>query len=186
MKQRNLLEQILPQAKTAPTSWLDQVIIRPATAEDLPGMEWDGEYVHFRRVYAEAYRRMQRGLNIIWIADYPGVGLIGQVFVQFFCDRPELADGFERAYLYSFRVRKAYRGQGLGTRMMDIVEDDLRSRGFLYVTLNVARDNPRAQQLYVRRGYQVVAPEAGIWSYPDEKGVWHRVEEPAWRMQKTL
>jgi ribosomal protein S18 acetylase RimI-like enzyme len=62
----------------------------------------------------------------------------------------------------------------------------LRQREFRYITLNVARDNPRAQQLYVRRGYYVVAPEPGIWSYPDEKGVWHRVEEPAWRMEKML
>ena len=38
----------------------------------------------------------------------------------------------------------------------------------------------------VRRGYYVVAPEPGIWSYPDEKGVWHRVEEPAWRMEKKI
>lgn len=167
-------------------NWLDQVIIRQVTQADLPGMEWDGEYAHFRRVYAEAYQRMQRGYTVLWVADLPGTGLIGQVFIQLVCDRPELADGYERAYLYSFRVREAYRGQGLGTLIMDIVEDDLRQRGFQYVTLNVARDNPRAQQLYRRRGYTVVAPEPGIWSYPDEVGVWHQVEEPAWRMEKML
>ena len=70
--------------------------------------------------------------------------------------------------------------------MMEVVEDDLRKRGFQYVTLNVARDNPRAQQLYIRRGFRVVAPEPGVWSYQDEKGIWHRVEEPAWRMEKGL
>ncbi len=166
--------------------WVNQVIIRPVTAEDLPGMEWDGEYRHFRRVYAEAYQRMNRGYSVLWVADLPGTGLIGQVFIQLVCDRPELADGSERAYLYSFRVRGAFRSQGLGSLIMDVVEDDLRERGFQYVTLNVARDNPRAQRLYLRRGYHVVAPEPGIWSYPDEKGVWHQVEEPAWRMEKVL
>jgi len=149
-------------------------------------MEWDGEFRHFRRVYLDAYQRMQRGQSILWVAALPTKQLVGQVFIQFFCDRPELADGISRAYLYSFRIRKPFRSQGFGSRMMDVVEDDLRQRGFEYVTLNVARDNPRAQQLYVRRGFYVVAPEPGVWSYPDEKGAWQRVEEPAWRMEKIL
>ncbi len=149
-------------------------------------MEWDGEYRHFRRVYAEAYQRQNRGYTVLWVAELPGAGLIGQVFIQLVCDRPELADGSERAYLYSFRVRDRFRSHGLGSLIMDVVEDDLRDRGFQYVTLNVARDNTRAQRLYLRRGYHVVAPEPGTWSYPDEKGVWHQVEEPAWRMEKVL
>lgn len=167
-------------------SWVDQAIIRPVVEADLPALEWGGEYQHFRRVFADAYHRMRRGNSILWVAELPGKGLIGQVFIQFICDRPELADGVERAYLYSFRVRKNYRSCGLGSRILDTVEEDLRERGFIYVTLNVARDNPRAQQLYVQRGYHVVAPEPGIWSYQDDKGIWHRVEEPAWRMEKLL
>jgi ribosomal protein S18 acetylase RimI-like enzyme len=167
-------------------NWLENVIIRPLVETDLPGLEWNGEFQHFRRVFQDAYQRMKRGISILWVADLPGVGIVGQVFIQFTCDRSELADGLERAYLYSFRVRNEYRGSGLGSRIMDKVEDDLRRRGFAFVTLNVARDNPRAQQLYLRRGYHVVAPEPGIWSYPDDRGVWHRVEEPAWRMEKLL
>ncbi len=167
-------------------NWLDQVIVRNAQKEDLPDMEWNGEYRHFRRVYADAFQQMQRGHSLLWLAEHPNCGLIGQVFIQLICDRHELADGLERAYLYSFRVQTQYRGKGVGTRIMNVVEDDLLLRGFRYVTLNVARDNPRAQQLYVLRGYTVVAPEPGIWSYQDEDGIWHRVEEPAWRMEKSL
>jgi ribosomal protein S18 acetylase RimI-like enzyme len=177
--------QLVVETESMP-SLTSQVVVRHVTEADLPAMEWEGEYTHFRRVYADAYARMRKGYSILWLAELPGSGLIGQVFIQLTCDRLELADGLERAYLYSFRVRKEYRSQGIGARIMDVVEDDLRRRGFSYVTLNVARDNPRAQQLYVRRGYYVVAPEPGIWSYPDEKGVWHRVEEPAWRMEKKI
>lgn len=177
---------LITREKAPEASLLDNVVIRTMVEADLPGLEWNGEFRHFRRVYAEAYQRMQRGLSVLWVADHPERGLVGQVFIQLICDRPELADGVERAYLYSFRVRPEYRSRGLGARIMETVEEDLRERGFQYVTLNVARDNPRAQQLYVRRGYHVVAPEAGIWSYPDDKGVWHRVEEPAWRMEKAL
>jgi ribosomal protein S18 acetylase RimI-like enzyme len=164
----------------------DQVIVRRVVQDDLPKMEWEGEYTHFRRVYADAYQRMLRGFSILWVAELPGTGLIGQVFIQLTCDRHELADGVGRAYLYSFRVRPEYRGLGIGSRIMEVVEDDLRERGFYAITLNVARDNTRAQKLYAQRGYSVIAPEPGIWSYPDDKGVWHRVEEPAWRMEKIL
>lgn len=177
-------EQAQPAPQTDPLT--SQLVVRMATAEDLPAMEWDGEYRHFRRVFADAYRRMQRGQTILWLSELRGVGLVGQVFIQLVCDRPELADGRERAYLYSFRVKKQYRSQGIGSRMMDEIEADLARRNFAYVTLNVARDNPRAQQLYVRRGYYVVAPEPGIWSYQDEQGRWQHVEEPAWRMEKRL
>ena len=166
--------------------WVSRVKVRPATAADLPALEWDGEYSHFRRVYADAYQRMANGKTIMWVADLPGAGIIGQVFIQLTCDREELADGLHRAYLYSFRVRSEYRQAGLGTRIIQVVEKDLILRGFEYVTLNVAKTNVDAQRLYFRHGYYVVAPESGIWNYPDQYGVWHRVEEPAWRMEKKL
>src|SRR5512142_2058842 len=104
--------------------WVSQVQIRAATAADLPGLEWDGEFSHFRRVYADAYQRMVDGKSILWVADLPGTGIIGQVFIQLTCDREELADGFCRAYLYSFRIRPPYRRAGLGTRVMQVVERD--------------------------------------------------------------
>lgn len=181
-----LLNKLIGQTSAPEYGWLERVTIRQAVQADLVGLEWDGEFAHFRRVYADAYHRMQHGLSVIWVADLLNEGIIGQVFIQLHCDRPELADGSRRAYLYSFRVRPEYRSAGLGSRMMAVVEQDLIQRGFKSVTLNVAKDNPRAQQLYERTGYKRVAHEPGLWSYPDEKGVWHNVVEPAWRMEKCL
>jgi len=153
---------------------------------DLPAMEWDGEYAHFRKLYAEAYQRAINGSALLWVAELPGPGIIGQVFIQLICDRPELADGFLRAYLYSFRIQSAYRRSGLGTRILKQVESELSRRGYKYVTLNVAKVNLDAQRLYLRMKYRIVAHEPGIWNYPDQNGEWHRVEEPAWRMEKKL
>jgi ribosomal protein S18 acetylase RimI-like enzyme len=174
------------KTKTREESWLSRVVIRHLNEDDLPGLEWDGEFAHFRRVYAEAYERSLAGLSVLWVAELANAGIIGQVFIQLVCDRPELANGIDRAYLYSFRVRSFYRGSGVGTRILNTVEADLRKRRFSHVTLNVARDNDRAMQLYFRHGYRIVAPEPGIWSYPDENGIWRHVEEPAWRMEKKL
>jgi ribosomal protein S18 acetylase RimI-like enzyme len=166
--------------------WQKRVRIRPLQEKDLPGLEWEGEYAHFRKLYQEAFQRYERGMSVLWVADLPGVGIIGQVFIQLACDRPELADGFSKAYLYSFRVRSQYRRAGLGSRIMDVVEADLSDRGFKIITLNVAKDNVDAQRLYRRRGYRIVAHEPGTWSYPDDKGVWRHVQEPAWRMEKEI
>ena len=179
-----------PMDKTAPAvetpSWMSHVRIRQLQENDLPALEWDGEYAHFRRLYADAYLRMQKKLAVHWVAELSRVGIIGQVFVQLTCDRPELADGHNRAYLYSFRIRPAYRGQGLGTLVMQTVENDLRRRRYRAITLNVAKDNYAAARLYQRLGYIIVAHEPGIWSYPDDDGIWHHMQEPAWRMEKRL
>jgi len=174
----------LPQP-TRPVPWLQSVLIRPALRYDLPALEWEGEFSHFRRVFEQAYDRMLNKKSIIWVADLQGQ-IIGQVFIQLDCDRPELADGHDRAYLYSFRIRPSYRGQGLGSQMIAVLEADLRVRCYQILTLNVAKDNLKAQQLYQRLGFQITAHEPGRWSYPDQHGVWHQVEEPAWRMEKHL
>ncbi|MDD5371319.1 MAG: GNAT family N-acetyltransferase [Anaerolineaceae bacterium] len=167
-------------------SWLEKVMIRPIQEGDLLSLEWEGQYQHFRRVYAEAYQRTRMGKSVLWVADLLGAGVIGQVFIQLICERLELADGTHRAYLYAFRIRPEYRNQGLGSLILERVETDLRERGFQWITLNVARDNLRAQALYDRKGYRLVAPEPGIWSFQDENGQWRTQEEPAWRMEKYL
>jgi ribosomal protein S18 acetylase RimI-like enzyme len=165
---------------------VEEVTIRLATQADLPAMEWNGEYVHFRRLYREIYENAERGEALLWVAELPEAGLIGQLFVQLTSARKELADGSHRAYIYGFRIQPAYRGFGLGSYMLQRIEDDLYRRGFRISVLNVGRDNTEAYLLYLRRGYQMVADEPGQWSYLDEKGVHHLVDEPAWRMEKVL
>jgi ribosomal protein S18 acetylase RimI-like enzyme len=172
--------------QTAIKTFLNRVIIRHLVSDDLPALEWEGEYSHFRQLYEDAYQRMLNGDLIMWVAELPGTGIIGQVFIQLNCGRPELANGINRAYLYSFRIRPAFRNLGLGTKMLKMVETDLKKKGFSMLTLNVAKDNPRAHRLYERQGFRIVGHEPGIWSYVDHRGMWQHVNEPAWRMQKTL
>lgn len=165
---------------------LSGLIIRPIESIDLKALEWEGEFTHFRRMYLEAYRRSEKGDAVIWIAELPQVGIIGQLFISLKSDRLELADGVTRAYIYALRVRPAYRRMGVGTRLIQNSETDLFKRGFRHITLNVSRDNLPALHLYKRLGYRIVAADPGRWSYLDEKGFRHDVHEPAWRMEKML
>ncbi len=164
----------------------ESIIIRPLLNTDLPALEWDGEYLHFRNVFADVYKKVEKGTVKAWVAVSQDGRMIGQVFLQLSSERRELADGWNRGYLYSLRVRQSWQNQRVGSRLMDVVEDDLRKIGFTRVTLNVARDNQGAIRLYSRLGYQIVAEEPGVWSYPDHEGVWRTVTEPSWRMEKRL
>ncbi|PKN99063.1 MAG: hypothetical protein CVU42_09350 [Chloroflexi bacterium HGW-Chloroflexi-4] len=164
----------------------EPVLIRPLVKSDLPALEWDGEYLHFRNVFADVFKKVEKGTVKAWVAVSQDGRMVGQVFLQLSSDRRELADGWNRAYLYSLRVRQIWQNQGIGSRLMDVVEDDLKRMGYTRVTLNVARDNQGAIRLYTRLGYQIVAEEPGVWSYPDHKGIWRTVSEPSWRMEKKL
>lgn len=165
---------------------LMRVEVRTVRPDELPELEWDGEFRHFRQLYQEVYHSTLAGRAVMWVAVLRSHGVIGQVFVQLDSVRRELADGLERAYVYGFRVKPAYRNLGVGGRMLQVVEDDLKQRHFRFVTLNVGRENPDAQRFYKRWGYQVVAAEPGRWSYMDDQNQRREVVEPAWRMQKAL
>ena len=165
---------------------LSQIHIRTLQKDDLPALEWDGAYMHYRKLYQIAYERSRTLKGLAWIVELPDAGIIGQVFFQLICGRPELADGLTRAYLYSFRIKPAFRRKGIGSALLTFCDQDLIERNLHYVTLNVAKDNKEAIKLYQRHGYEIIAPEPGIWQYEDHLGVWHQVIEPAWRMEKKL
>jgi ribosomal protein S18 acetylase RimI-like enzyme len=167
-------------------SWLQQLVVRHAQETDLRAIEWGGAYLRFRNVYADVYRRAERGLAVMWVAEHPDWGLVGQAFVQFKSNDRKTADGRRRAYMHSLRVRPSWRGRGVGTHILDVLEKDLLARGFREVTLNVARENEGAIRLYERLGYKIIKEIPGSWSYYDPDNVLRHVREPGYRMMKKL
>lgn len=165
---------------------VDTVQIRHMEKQDLPALEWDGEFSHYRDVYKEEFLRSLNGESVLWVAETPDVGVIGQVFIQLNAARQELANGLSRAYMYALRIKPPFRNLGLGTRMIKFVEMDLVNRKYCWLTLNVGKTNYAARRLYTRLGYRVVTHEAGCWSYVDDKGITQKVDEPAWRMEKFI
>ncbi len=166
--------------------WINKVIIRHLIFSDLPHLEWNGEYKHLRQVYLNAYKFRNQGKNVLWVADLPQNGIIGQVFIQLNSVRKDLADGFFSAYLFAFRIKPDFRNAGLGTRMYSVVENDLIKRNFREITLNVAKDNHQALRLYQRLGFEIIGSEPGEWSYRDHDDKLRNVVEPAWKMIKSI
>ncbi len=62
--------------------WVETITIRRMQKSDLPALEWDGEYTRFREVYLLEFERSQIGSSVLWVAEKPFDGIIGQLFVQ--------------------------------------------------------------------------------------------------------
>ena len=161
------------------------VTIRPAIKSDIPKLEWHGEYVHFRKMFERAYEEQIRERRLILIAEVDQFP-IGHIFIQFVSNNAQIADGQERAYLYSFRVMEYFRGKGIGTRILHEAHTLLMKRGFRTAVIAVAKGNTGARRLYEREGYRVYAQDPGRWQYTDHKGIVHHVQEPCWLLRKSL
>ena len=164
---------------------IEQVVIRPLQEKDLPGLEWDGVYERYRRVFRQSFVDAERGQRILLVA-LAGETMVGQVFVQLSSSETRYADGAQRGYLYALRVRPPWQGQGLGTRLVAAAEEALLSLGFSVAVIAAGKDNPRAHQLYERLGYRTFADDPGVWYFTDVNGVRQTMEEPCWVMEKRL
>ena len=90
------------------------------------------------------------GNAVFWTVERDGA-LIGELYAFFDLEDKDFADGKTTAYLCAFRIRKNFRGQGLGSRLMGTVLNDLRSRGFRRATIGVS--DARNERLYRRMGF---------------------------------
>jgi len=167
-------------------AWNLEVTIRQLNQADLPALEWEGEFAHFRNLFRDIFQQTNQGRALMWGVEIPGTGIIGQLFVQLDSNRKELADGFSTAYFFGLRIKTPFQSAGIGGRLLNIAEKDLVKRLYQRATLNVSRQNPNARRFYENRGYRVIAHEPGHWSYLDEKGQQREVHEPALRMMKDI
>lgn len=161
------------------------ITFRFATQTDLPKLEWHGQYSHFRNLFRRSFREQQRGRRLMLLADCGGFP-IGHVFIQFSSTEHAIADGDQRAYLYSLRVMEMFRGHGIGTRLLEEAEALVMARGFCWTTIAVAKNNGAAYRLYRRLGYRIFREDPGSWSYIDHRGVRQSVHEPCWVLEKHL
>lgn len=77
-------------------------------------------------------------------------------------------------YINAIATTAAWRGQGVGSRLMTLAQQLARDSGAAELSLIVAEENTRAQALYQRLGYRTLArrmivpfpgcPHAGYWA----------------------
>ena len=98
------------------------------------------------------YRNISAGNAIFWTMERDG-SLIGELYVFLNLTDKGFADGATTAYLCAFRVWEAFRGQGLGSRLLETALADLKRRGFRQATIGVSPDEPQNIRLYRRHGF---------------------------------
>jgi ribosomal protein S18 acetylase RimI-like enzyme len=162
-----------------------EVTLRLARREDLPLLEWFGQFTHYRRLYRRTFEDQQHQRRLMLVAEcnhFP----IGQIFIHLSdAGRPDSSRNY-RGYLYSLRVMVPFRGHGIGTELILKAEELLIEQGYNWAVIAVAKDNPGARRLYERLGYAVYGDDPGRWRYMDHKGRIRQVTEPSWMLQKRL
>lgn len=79
-----------------------------------------------------------------------------------------IGEGEQRSiYFFLLHVDEVLRGQGIGSRLIDAVEEIGREAGCAGVTLGIDVNNPRARGLYERRGYAVFDTRSTLTSAVD-------------------
>jgi ribosomal protein S18 acetylase RimI-like enzyme len=161
------------------------ITLRLAVKADLPKLEWYGQYTHFRHVFRRTFTDQQLGRRLMLLAvgnNFP----IGQIFILLKSIKHTAPDGSTPAYFYAFRVMEFFRGMGIGTRLIQEAESIVHSQGASWARIAVAKDNPKARQLYERLGYRIYAEDPGNWSYLDHQGMVQHQHEPCWLLEKNL
>lgn len=65
--------------------------------------------------------------------------------------------------IHDFAVNPEFRRKGVGEAMMDKVVEYARENDFCKVTLEVRYDNPKAQNLYKKKGFVECEPPMYFW-----------------------
>src|SRR5215218_7469645 len=76
------------------------VTLRLATYNDLPKLEWYGQYTHFRALFRRTYQDQLQHQRLMLVADCNNFP-IGHVFIQLNHSDQRVSDGRKRAYFYS-------------------------------------------------------------------------------------
>lgn len=162
------------------------MLIRKATGEEmlkLWGYQDDISASPTARFY---YRHISSGNAVFWTLDNGG-DLIGELYVFMNLEDKDFADGKTTAYLCAFRVKEGYRGQGLGSRIMETALAELKELGFRSATIGVGSDKPQNIQLYRRLGFNKKVKDChydpcGV----DENNQPEYEEEAWWLLSKGL
>ena len=145
-----------PAGDAAPS---DGVIVRPMAGTDLPRV-LEIERAAFTVPWTPATFRglLGRPDAYLHVAEVDG-RVVGYTAVWIVLDQAELGD---------IAVEEAWRGRGIGRRLMAAVFDLVRQRGVRELYLEVRVSNHGARRLYDRHGFAMVGRRPGYYVRPRE------------------
>ena len=173
------------RANAAPLHAFDlaslRVAIRTLLQTDLATLEWHGG-PDLRSFYEWEWRRHEATELTVLVADFNGYA-IAQLALHWSGkpSHPHLPD------VQSLRVHPAFRGLGIGGRILHVAETLAAGAGYSDISLAVGIHNDAARRLYERVGYRAVGDSyEDIWHYVDRSGATITVSETVVDMVKQL
>ena len=133
---------------------IEGVAIRRCEPADLAALAWAPELDAERGVIAWAFDQSLAGAMVMLVAAAGGA-VVGQVWV-------DLARKPGVGVLWALRVREAWRGRGIGRRLVAAGEAAAAAAGARQTELAVEPANTRARALYERLGYRRIGRERGV------------------------
>ena len=152
--------------------------IRDLTAEDLPSCPWLAPAAYLASV-AQGLECARRG-EADYLAVCPPSGLPVALGGIIYSQTP----GTGR--LRHLEVHAALHSCGIGTLLIQAVEQRIRARGLHRAELKVEECNPRARALYERLGYVACGRAPASWDVQSADGCLSRYETVCTLMRKEL
>ena len=129
------------------------MIIRKATAGEMLAL-WGYEDADGASPTARFFHKNISAGNAVFWALEDGGEIIGELYAFLDLEDKNFADGKDTAYLCAFRVKKEYRGRGLGTCLMEKALGELKENGFCRATIGVEPGEKANLRLYGRLGFK--------------------------------
>lgn len=161
---------------------IDGLRIRQVTADDLPKLEASFSLWKFRLNNLRALEEHEAGRLVWLVADLDGEP-VGSVWGELF---PEHDRSGRTIHIVAFRVLQSLQRMGVGSALLDALEQAGRAYGRIQATLFVAQENSVAQALYAKAGYAVRDVRFARWEFQDPAGEAHILTEEQFVMAKEL
>lgn len=150
----------------------EETRIRPMTTADVPEVlalertlfpqdAWPESFFYDELAHAEPAEAPHRASRRYWVCEDTSGGAHRPSIIAYagmMCV-PPLAD------VQTLAVAPAAQGRGLGTRLLGLIEAEALHRGAEDLLLEVRADNPAAQRLYLRCGFEQIHQRPRY--YPD-------------------
>lgn len=156
------------------------VVVRTTHEEDLALLEWFGMFTPHRELIREAFERQERGEVVMLVAEVNGFPA-GQAWVDL-----ERSADVSAGYIWAMRVLPMLQRKGVGTRLLEAVEEAIAARGLRQAEIGVEKDNTGALRLYERAGYRVVNELHETYEFLTPEGALVRVPVDQWILRKVL
>ena len=123
------------------------MIIRTAVKADLPMLEWYGLFWQHRDVIEQTFQKQQEGDALMLVLDW-NKHPAGQIWIDFESKRKH-----GTAILWALRVVPWVQKLGLGSKLLQIAEEQIVRRGFNCAELGVEIGREDLRAYYEKRGY---------------------------------